>query len=321
MYVQKSRVSPAHAYPFGSIPRCFSSLRTIRLSQAAKDSSPSCCWAFSINSLSSGSSRNWNGGLPRLSFLCVDTSITPVVVCLCVMTHYIQTTKKTTPRSAGTLPRRLTKTLNGVTLWLPLIVPHPRALKVACFSSLPYPAQICTPDRTGSKSLPPANAKRVLCWWAATCFLSLAVYQYQGRIMDKLLTMPIPVSADLFQLADICAAFAVELMECADTAKYLALCGRLSHALTALRLRCNTGLPPHLLEVLRVDDIPAPCVPDCWSDSDLMLGYAQALTQALLSCSLAFSVTVELTGLLHDLVLIMVEHLKQPHIKREAESE
>lgn len=138
------KIASEQNQPFGSMPRCFSSLRTIRLIQAAKDSSPSCCWAFSINSLSSGSSRNWNGGLPRLSFLCVDTSITPVVVCLCVMTHYIQMTKKTTPRSAGTLPRRLTKTLNGVTLWLPLMVPHPRALKIACFSSLPYPVPIRT---------------------------------------------------------------------------------------------------------------------------------------------------------------------------------
>lgn len=139
--------------------------------------------------------------------------------------------------------------------------------------------------------------------------------------MYKTLTMPIPASADLFQLADLCAAFVVELVDCEDFAESMALCGRLSHALTALRLRCDAGLPPHLLEVLKVDDIPAPCVPDCWSDSDIMLGYAQALIQALLSCSLNFSATVELTGLLHDLVLIMVDHLKQPHIKRVADSE
>lgn len=102
-------------HPFGSIPRCCSSLRTMRFIHAASDSSPSCCCALSIMSRSSGSSLNWKGGLPRLSFLCVDTLITPDVMCLCVMTHYIHGMKKATPRSAGTLPRRLTKPLSEVT--------------------------------------------------------------------------------------------------------------------------------------------------------------------------------------------------------------
>ena len=99
-------------HPLGSKPRCCSSLRMMRLIHAASDSSPSCCCACSISSRRSGSSRNWNGGLPRLSFLCVDTSITPDVMCLCVMTHYIHEIQIATPRSAGTLPRRLTNNVN-----------------------------------------------------------------------------------------------------------------------------------------------------------------------------------------------------------------
>ncbi len=102
--------------PLGSIPRDCSSFRSTRFIQAASDSSPSCRCASSIKSRSSGSSRNWNGGLPRLSFLCVDTFSTPDVVCLCVMTHYMHAIEKATPRSAGTLPRRLTKPLIGVTV-------------------------------------------------------------------------------------------------------------------------------------------------------------------------------------------------------------
>ncbi|MEH3634118.1 host cell division inhibitor Icd-like protein [Escherichia coli] len=93
---------------FGSIPRCCNSLRIIRFIQAAKESSPSACCACSIFSRSSGSKRNWNGGLPRLSPLCVDTLITPHVMYLCVVTHYTQEAKKTTPRSAGTHAGRLT---------------------------------------------------------------------------------------------------------------------------------------------------------------------------------------------------------------------
>ncbi|HBA1892459.1 TPA: Bro-N domain-containing protein [Escherichia coli] len=84
--------------PFGSIPRCCNSLRIIRFIQAARESSPSCCCAFSIFSRKSGSKRNWNGGLPRLSFLCVDTLITPHVMYLCVMTHYTQSAQKAKPR-------------------------------------------------------------------------------------------------------------------------------------------------------------------------------------------------------------------------------
>ncbi len=84
--------------PLGSMPRCCNSLRIIRFIQAARESSPSCCCAFSIFSRKSGSKRNWNGGLPRLSFLCVDTSITPHVMYLCVVTHYTQSAQKAKPR-------------------------------------------------------------------------------------------------------------------------------------------------------------------------------------------------------------------------------
>lgn len=98
--------------PFGSMPRCCSSFLMMRFIHAAKDSSPSACCAISICSRSSGSKRNWNGGLPRLSVLCVDTSITPHVMYLCVMTHYTQNTRKTTPRSAGTHAGRLTTNAN-----------------------------------------------------------------------------------------------------------------------------------------------------------------------------------------------------------------
>lgn len=94
--------------PFGSIPRCCNSFLMMRFIQAASESSPSCCCACSIFSLSSGSKRNWKGGLPRRSFLCVDTSITPDVMYECVITHYTHNKEKATPRSAGTLSRRLT---------------------------------------------------------------------------------------------------------------------------------------------------------------------------------------------------------------------
>ncbi|EMU6041671.1 hypothetical protein WN778_001033 [Escherichia coli] len=99
-------------YPLGSMPRCCNSLRIIRFIQAARESSPSCCCAFSIFSRKSGSKRNWNVGLPRLSFLCVDTLITPHVMYLCVMTHYTQSTQKAKPRTVGAVTGLLTNNVN-----------------------------------------------------------------------------------------------------------------------------------------------------------------------------------------------------------------
>ncbi|CAO97473.1 Similar to phage immunity repressor protein [Erwinia tasmaniensis Et1/99] len=96
----------------GSMPRDCSSLRMIRLIHAAKDSSPSFCCAASIDSRNSGPSLNWKGGLPLRSFLCVDTLATPIVMYICVMTHYYHMPQKTMPRSASTLTGHLTTTVN-----------------------------------------------------------------------------------------------------------------------------------------------------------------------------------------------------------------
>lgn len=133
------------AQPFGSIPRCCSSLRMIRFIQAASDSSPSCRCASSIKSRSSGSRRNWNGGLPRLSFLCVDTFSTPVIVCLCVITHYMHVNEKATPRSARTLPRRLTKPLYGVTIMADIKSTQTRPKFTFLFLATPDHTPECTP--------------------------------------------------------------------------------------------------------------------------------------------------------------------------------
>ncbi len=135
--------------------------------------------------------------------------------------------------------------------------------------------------------------------------------------MHNLITTPIPASADLFQMADLCTTFAAELVESKDVTQRLALSGRLSYALTALRLLCDADLPAHLKEQLTVNELPAPCVPDCWIDSWLLVEYAQSLIQALLSCALPYTVTVHLTGLLHDLIILMADYLKQPYLERE----
>ena len=99
-----------------SIPRDCNSFRIILFIQPASDSSPSSFCAFSIACRNSGSSLNWNGGLPRLfSLMCIDTPITPVLMYLCVMTHYHYIIKKTIAQRVRTSMSYLTTiTLNEV---------------------------------------------------------------------------------------------------------------------------------------------------------------------------------------------------------------
>ena len=98
------------------ISRDCNSFRIILFIQPASDSSPSSFCAFSIACRNSGSSLNWNGGLPRLfSFMCIDTPITPVLMYLCVMTHYHYIIKKTIAQRVRTSMSYLTTiTLNEV---------------------------------------------------------------------------------------------------------------------------------------------------------------------------------------------------------------
>lgn len=102
-------------HSFGSMPRCCNSLRIILLIQADTDASPSCTRACLIPSSRLGSTRNAICLLPLALISMVDIWLTPdyfEVVVKCMTCAY----QKATPRSAGTLPRRLTKPLYEVTI-------------------------------------------------------------------------------------------------------------------------------------------------------------------------------------------------------------
>lgn len=100
--------------PFGSIPRCCNSLRSIRLIQVANEVSPSALAASSSCALNSSGSRIWYGG-DRFSNG-VDMVITLNYYSYMVITIVLTITQKTTPRSGGTHAGRLTKPLNEVTI-------------------------------------------------------------------------------------------------------------------------------------------------------------------------------------------------------------
>lgn len=88
--------------PFGSMPRCCSSLRIIRFIQAETEASPSCANACFIPASNSGSTRNAICLLPFPLIVMVDIWLTPnylKMVIKCMTSAY----QKATPRSVTAL--------------------------------------------------------------------------------------------------------------------------------------------------------------------------------------------------------------------------
>lgn len=104
------------------------------------------------------------------------------------------------------------------------------------------------------------------------------------------------------------------LVETDDLTSRTALCERLLQALHRLRKLCDVDLPPHLIEQLIMGEKLNSCVPDCWLDTLTQVDYVLALTQAVMGGTLPSHVAKELTGLLHDMVWLLAEFVKEPRI-------
>lgn len=132
--------------------------------------------------------------------------------------------------------------------------------------------------------------------------------------VNHLLHLQLPDSADLFELAGTCAAYVSVLVEMDDAVTFSTLCKQLLAALKRLRECCDAELPSYLVEQLIAGEKIASCVPDCWQDTALQVDYAEALTLAVMGGTLPVSVAKELTGLLHDMVWLLAEFVKEPYI-------
>lgn len=132
--------------------------------------------------------------------------------------------------------------------------------------------------------------------------------------VNHLLHLQLPDSADLFELTDTCAAYVSVLVETDDAVTFSTLCKQLLAALKRLRECCDAELPSYLVEQLIAGEKIASCVPDCWQDTALQVDYAEALTLAVMGGTLPVSVAKELTGLLHDMVWLLAEFVKEPYI-------
>ncbi|MFO3905998.1 hypothetical protein AAHD62_15935 [Enterobacter hormaechei] len=147
--------------------------------------------------------------------------------------------------------------------------------------------------------------------------LTLSYLESDESVIHQLTALPLPVNADLFETAEHCAALVSVLVETDDAAGFTALCERLLHGLRQLRELCDADLPPYLVTQLIVGEKVTSCVPECWQETALQVDYAQALTQALLVGSLPPCVAKELTGLLHDMVWLLAEFVKEPYITKQ----
>jgi len=137
---------------------------------------------------------------------------------------------------------------------------------------------------------------------------------FDEDVIHQIITQPLPASADLFDVADACAAFVCVLIDTHDDETRNALCGRLLQALNQLRYLCDEDLPPHLVEQLITGESMTSCMPHCWQETVTPVEYAQALTQVLLGNMLPPPLAKSLTGLLHDVVNMVAEYVKEPYL-------
>ncbi|HDR2659505.1 TPA: hypothetical protein QCI56_004527 [Enterobacter asburiae] len=134
------------------------------------------------------------------------------------------------------------------------------------------------------------------------------------NVILQLISRPLPADADLFVVADNCAALVSVLVEIEDANMFTAFCERLLHALRKLRELCDVDLPPDLIAQLIMGEKLNSCVPDCWQDTLTQVDYVLALTKAVRGGTLPAHVAKELTGLLHDMVWLLAEFVKEPRI-------
>ncbi|WP_291972655.1 hypothetical protein [Candidatus Symbiopectobacterium sp.] len=116
-----------------------------------------------------------------------------------------------------------------------------------------------------------------------------------------LLTIPFNVDIDFTILADHCEHFSDAMLECDDTAQRLALCGRLATCLRLLKSKMNVTIPPHLVDSLVVDVLPA-VPPGFEPDSESLCQYCRTLVQLLTEQKLSSETTPVVIELLAELV-------------------
>lgn len=135
--------------------------------------------------------------------------------------------------------------------------------------------------------------------------------------ITTLLKTPLGAHMDLFQILDGCQQHVDALIENDDSTACMALCGRLLAALEMLKFALKAPLPPHLIARLTVEmatDDSYHC--PLSTDSETLCEYCAALTMLLLQRQQSAEQEEQVTGLLFELINILVEDLKAPRFVR-----
>lgn len=135
--------------------------------------------------------------------------------------------------------------------------------------------------------------------------------------ITTLLKTPLGNHLDLFEILDSCRFHIDALIENDNNTECMALCGRLLAALEMLKFTLNTPLPAHLIERLTIDvatDDNYRC--PLSTDSETLRQYCAALTMLLLQRQQTAEQNEQVTGLLFELVNVLIEDLKTPRFVR-----
>ncbi|MEW7312682.1 hypothetical protein AB1E22_08155 [Buttiauxella gaviniae] len=141
--------------------------------------------------------------------------------------------------------------------------------------------------------------------------------QVNETAIATLLKTPLGATMDLFQVLESCQQHVDALIENDNNTECMALCGRLLAGLEVLKYALKAPLPAHLIERLTVDVAE----PDNYrgalsTDSETLREYCVALTILLLQRQQSSEQEEHITGLLFELVNVLVEDLKTPRFVR-----
>ncbi|BCG07638.1 hypothetical protein [Buttiauxella agrestis] len=150
-----------------------------------------------------------------------------------------------------------------------------------------------------------------------TCIEIVCPPSVNETAITALLKTPLGANLDLFQILDNCQQHVDALIENDDNTECMALCGRLYAALEMLKFALKAPLPAHLIERLTVDVAESDNYRGPLStDSETLREYCSALTILLLQRQQSPEQKEHITGLLFELVNVLVEDLKAPRFVR-----
>lgn len=132
-----------------------------------------------------------------------------------------------------------------------------------------------------------------------------------------LLKTPLHIGMDLFQVLDCCQYFSDALIENDEHTERMALCGRLLAGLEILRVVLEAPLPEYLIEHLTVQNAKGDYYRSpLTTDSETLREYCAALTMLLLQGQPSVEQKEHISGLLFELINVMVDDLKAPRFVR-----